>query len=306
MNQQQSKPGQEVIISELEACQRIDNFLFTRYKGVPKSRIYRALRHGEVRVNRKRIKPEYRLILNDLIRMPPLRQGIKQPVSIASQALLKQIAQSIILEDEDIIILNKPAGVAVHGGSGVSLGVIEILRQLRPKSRYLGLCHRLDRDTSGCLIIAKKPVILKQIHNIFREKNVKKSYLALVLGSWPRRLKCISEPLMKNSLRSGERMVRVHPDGKESITKFRIIKKFTNETLIEARPVTGRTHQIRVHCAYAGCPIVGDEKYGGPKAARLFLHAAEIAFEIKLKHKDINICACLDKKYNMALFGVTH
>lgn len=296
-----SKPLKETIIDELQIEQRIDNFLFKHYKGVPKSRIYKALRHGEVRVNKKRVKPVYRLKLEDSVRMPPLRQGTKPALVTATQNLLKRIEKSIILENENVIILNKPAGVAVHGGSGVSLGIIEILRQLRPKANYLGLCHRIDRETSGCLVVAKKPRILKEIHLEFKEKHVKKTYMALVAGSWPRRLKCVSEPLMKNVVCSGERMIKVHPKGKESMTEYRILKKFPNATLIEARPVTGRTHQIRVHCAHAGCPIIGDEKYGGPKAERLFLHAAEIRFKIESKHEEINVCACLDRKYKIAI-----
>ncbi|AJE22224.1 23S rRNA pseudouridine(955/2504/2580) synthase RluC [Azotobacter chroococcum] len=265
------------------AGQRIDNFLRTQLKGVPKTLIYRILRKGEVRVNKGRIKPEYKLQAGDLVRVPPLRLAERDEPAPLAQGLLERLEAAIVHEDKALILLNKPAGIAVHGGSGLSYGVIEALRQLRPEARDLELVHRLDRDTSGLLMIAKKRSMLRHLHEALRGDGVDKRYLALVRGCWPGARKQVSAPLQKNTLRSGERMVEVDEEGREALTLFRVLRRFGDfATLVEAKPVTGRTHQIRVHARHAGHPIAGDAKYGDEEftreiralgGKRLFLHA---------------------------------
>ncbi|GAB3472399.1 23S rRNA pseudouridine(955/2504/2580) synthase RluC [Azotobacter salinestris] len=269
------------------AGQRIDNFLLARLKGAPRTLIYRILRKGEVRVNKGRIKPEYKLQAGDLVRVPPLRLAERdEPVPLA-QGLLERLEAAILHEDKALMVLNKPAGIAVHGGSGLSHGVIEALRQLRPEARDLELVHRLDRDTSGLLMIAKKRSMLRHLHEALRGDGVDKRYLALVCGSWPSARKQVNAPLQKNTLRSGERMVEVDEEGREALTLFRVLRRFGDfATLVEARPITGRTHQIRVHARHAGHPIAGDAKYGDEEftreiralgGKRLFLHAYSLA-----------------------------
>jgi 23S rRNA pseudouridine955/2504/2580 synthase len=268
--------------------QRIDNFLRTQLKGVPKSLIYRILRKGEVRVNKKRIKPEYKLLAGDVIRVPPVRVAERDD-SLPSAKLnqVQALDNAILYEDDALIVLNKPSGIAVHGGSGLSFGVIEGLRALRPEARFLELVHRLDRDTSGILLVAKKRSMLRSLHEQLREKTMGKHYLALVRGQWQPHQKVVNAPLKKNELSSGERVVRVDKEGKPSETRFRIVQKFAQATLVECSPVTGRTHQIRVHTLHAGHPIAGDNKYGdqlfdekmqGMGLKRLFLHACRIRF----------------------------
>ncbi|QLF95016.1 23S rRNA pseudouridine(955/2504/2580) synthase RluC [Pseudomonas sp. ABC1] len=265
------------------AGQRIDNFLRTQLKGVPKTLIYRILRKGEVRVNKGRIKPEYKLQAGDLVRVPPLRLSEANEPAPVAQALLERLEAAIVHEDKGLLVLNKPAGIAVHGGSGLSFGVIEALRQLRPDARELELVHRLDRDTSGLLMVAKKRSMLRHLHEALRGDGVDKRYMALVRGRWETSCKQVNAPLQKNTLRSGERMVEVDDEGKEALTLFRVLRRFGDfATLVEARPVTGRTHQIRVHARHAGHAIAGDSKYGDEDftrevrdlgGKRLFLHA---------------------------------
>lgn len=265
------------------AGQRIDNFLCTQLRGVPKTLIYRILRKGEVRVNKGRIKPEYKLQAGDVVRVPPLRLAERDEPEPLAQGLLERLETCIVYEDKALIVINKPAGIAVHGGSGLSYGVIEALRQLRPDVRELELVHRLDRDTSGLLMVAKKRRMLRHLHQALRSDGVDKRYLALVRGRWEASKKQISAPLQKNTLRSGERMVEVSGDGKEALTLFRVVRRFGDfATLVEAKPVTGRTHQIRVHARHAGHAIAGDNKYGDEEFSRvirelggkrLFLHA---------------------------------
>ncbi|MFC6672796.1 23S rRNA pseudouridine(955/2504/2580) synthase RluC [Marinobacterium aestuariivivens] len=278
---------QMVEVTEDQDGQRIDNFLRTALKGVPKSLIYRVLRKGELRVNKKRVKPEYRVQVGDLVRIPPIRVAAAREEVPVGQGLIDVLEASILYEDKDLIIINKPSGLAVHGGSGVSLGLIEALRQMRPEQRFMELVHRLDRDTSGCIMVAKKRSMLRYMHEALRQKGrITKIYHALVLGRWPTRKHQVDAPLNKNELKSGERVVKVHPMGKPSLTLFRVLRRFGSvATLVEAQPVTGRTHQIRVHAQFAGHPIVGDDKYGVDennremKAVgfrRLFLHAAEL------------------------------
>ena len=265
------------------AGQRIDNFLRTQLRGVPKTLIYRILRKGEVRVNKGRIKPEYKLQAGDLVRVPPLRLAERDEPEPLAQGLLERLEKAIVYEDKALIVLNKPAGIAVHGGSGLSYGVIEALRQLRPDAKELELVHRLDRDTSGLLMVAKKRSMLRHLHQALRGDGVDKRYMALVRGRWETSKKQVSAPLLKNTLRSGERMVEVTEDGKEALTLFRVLRRFGEfATLVEARPITGRTHQIRVHARHAGHSIAGDSKYGDEEftreirelgGKRLFLHA---------------------------------
>uniref|UniRef100_A0A7C2BG97 Pseudouridine synthase n=1 Tax=Pseudomonas graminis TaxID=158627 RepID=A0A7C2BG97_9PSED len=265
------------------AGQRIDNFLITYLKGVPKTLIYRILRKGEVRVNKGRIKPEYKLQSGDVVRVPPVRVPERdEPVPVA-QGLLQRLEAAIVHEDKGLIVLNKPAGIAVHGGSGLSFGVIEAFRQLRPDAKELELVHRLDRDTSGLLMIAKKRSMLRHLHEQLRGDGVDKRYMALVRGNWPTAQKQVRAPLLKSNLRSGERMVEVNDEGKEALTLFKVLRRFGDfATMVEARPITGRTHQIRVHALHAGHCIAGDPKYGDEDFSReirdlggkrLFLHA---------------------------------
>ncbi|MEQ3697035.1 MAG: 23S rRNA pseudouridine(955/2504/2580) synthase RluC [Pseudomonadales bacterium] len=272
---------QFVTIDDNRAGQRLDNFLIAVLKGVPKSRIYRILRKGEVRVNKKRVKPEYRLANDDVVRIPPIRISEKVE-AVASSGLLAAIESAIVFESDALMVVNKPSGIAVHGGSGISLGLIEALRQLRPEQKFLELVHRLDRDTSGLIMVAKKRSMLVWLHKQLQQDGVDKRYLALVEGQWSKRKLKVDAPLEKNNLQSGERMVRVSPSGKASLTKFQLIESLAGASLIEAKPVTGRTHQIRVHTQYAGHAIACDPKYGSDEFAkfmktkglnRLFLHA---------------------------------
>ena len=292
------------------AGQRIDNFLRTQLKGVPKTLIYRILRKGEVRVNKGRIKPEYKLQAGDLVRVPPLRLAERDESAPLAQGLLERLEAAIVHEDKALILLNKPAGIAVHGGSGLSYGVIEALRQLRPEARDLELVHRLDRDTSGLLMIAKKRSMLRHLHEALRGDGVDKRYLALVRGCWPSARKQVSAPLQKNTLRSGERMVEVDEEGREALTLFRVLRRFGDfATLVEAKPVTGRTHQIRVHARHAGHPIAGDAKYGDEEftreiralgGKRLFLHAYSLVVPL-LEGGELRLEAPVDEMWAQTL-----
>ncbi len=301
---------QFITIDAEQDGQRIDNFLKTQLKGVPKSLIYRILRKGEVRVNKKRIKPEYKLCAGDEIRVPPVRVAEENTLPSSKLSSVQALASQIIYEDDVIIVLNKPSGLAVHGGSGLSFGVIEGLRALRPESKFLELVHRLDRDTSGLLLVAKKRSALKHLHEQLRVKTMRKQYLALVRGQWQPHVKVVNAPLLKNILQSGERIVRVNSDGKPSETRFQIVQKFANATLVMASPITGRTHQIRVHTAHAGHPIACDDKYGERafdeqvKLAglnRLFLHAYRLTFTHPVTDKDLTLEAPLGKELQAVL-----
>lgn len=274
------------IHSEYEG-QRIDNFLFTHLKNMPKTRIYRILRKGEVRVNKKRAKPSYRLQTGDAIRLPPMTLDIPRAPLKPNQSLLDELRERILYEDDFVIIVNKPAGIPVHGGTGVKLALIEAFRVLYPKLPHLELAHRLDVGTSGCLILAKKRSVLRQLHELLRSGTVQKIYWTLTKGRWNEKDYRVDAPLQKNHLSSGERMVRVHPEGKESLTVFKPLKEFKNASLMEATLHTGRTHQIRVHAAHKRHPIAGDEKYGDREfnkemrekgLKRVFLHSHSVAF----------------------------
>ena len=276
-------------IDEDYAGQRVDNYLLRELKGVPRTRIYRALRKGEVRVNKGRVKADCRLQAGDIVRIPPLRQASPADPPVVPHFWSEQLERGVLYESKGLLVLNKPSGLAVHGGSGLNFGLIEALRQMRPDDRYLELVHRLDRDTSGCILIARKPAILRELHRQLREKHMDKRYLGLVRGIWPKNCRVVDAPLEKNILQSGERMVRVSKEGKRSITEFRIVERLKGATLIEARPVTGRTHQIRVHARHAGFPLLGDDKYSDDKTEafcreiglkRLFLHAQSLRFSL--------------------------
>lgn len=274
-------------IFEENSGQRIDNFLITQLKGVPKTRIYRIIRKGEVRVNKGRIDNKYRLKPGDIVRIPPVRVAIRNDDVILQPTLKLSLENDIIYEDDVMIVLNKPSGFAVHGGSGISSGVIEALRAIRPDNRFLELAHRIDKATSGCLLVAKKRSSLKALHDIFRDNKVKKTYLALLVGQWERKSMLVTAPLLRSTGKGGERNVKVSRAGKFAETSFRRIQKYKDLTLVQASPKTGRTHQIRVHAAWLGHPIVGDERYGDEEVnrrlkdrgfKRLFLHAEQLQF----------------------------
>ncbi len=284
------------------AGQRIDNFLMARVKGVPRSHLYRVLRRGEVRVNKGRIKPDYRLQAGDLVRIPPLRQAETAEPGQAPAAVVRGLAEAVLYEDDRLLVVDKPAGLAVHGGSGLSFGLIETLRRERPDSP-LELVHRLDRDTSGCLILAKRRSTLRDLHESLRESAMDKRYLALLAGTLPKAETLVDAPLLKNTLRSGERVVRVDAaEGKAARTIFKRLRQFGGLTLVEVRLLTGRTHQIRVHAAHLGAPVAGDDKYGDAEAnrrlralglKRLFLHAAALTFQADYMPKPLRVEAPL-------------
>lgn len=276
-------------VDEDSAGQRLDNYLVRELKGVPKTRLYRALRKGEIRVNKGRVKADYRLVAGDSVRIPPLRRPSPSEPAPVPRYWAQQIGLRLVYEDENLLVINKPSGLAVHGGSGLSFGLIESLRQLRPADRFLELVHRLDRDTSGLIMVARRPAMLRELHRQLREDKVDKRYLALVAGNWPKSLRVVEAPLEKNVLQSGERMVRVAREGKRSVTEFTVVERFDGATLVEAKPVTGRTHQIRVHARHAGFPLLGDDKYGDERSAaltrtlglqRLFLHARSLRISL--------------------------
>lgn len=290
MSEQQPRPGVRLVRVDAEfAGQRIDNFLLRELKGVPRSRLYRLLRRGEVRVNRGRVRAEYRLCDGDEVRLPPVRRQVPAVTSMnLSESLARSLRAAVLYENDHLLVVNKPAGMAVHGGSGLSWGLIEAYRALRPELRSLELVHRLDRETSGCLMLSKRRSALRQLHSALREGRVDKRYRALVRGQWPAEISAVDRPLSKNVLASGERLVRVNPEGKASLTRFRVLERFADATLVEAVPVTGRTHQIRVHARAAGHAILGDDKYGDRDAntrfrerglKRLFLHASSLSLD---------------------------
>jgi 23S rRNA pseudouridine955/2504/2580 synthase len=296
-------------VDEEYAGQRLDNFLLRLLKGVPKSRIYRLLRKGEVRVNKGRVKPDTRLNAGDVVRIAPVR--VSQQVSeCPSSQFRNRLKRNIVFEDDALIVINKPSGVAVHGGSGVSFGVIEALRAEMPNLKYLELVHRLDRDTSGCLMLAKSRAVLISIQRAFQENTVDKKYCALIKGQWPKGKTMINAPLKKNQLSSGERMVRVDSSGKPSVTHFKVTDKFKDANLLEISLETGRTHQIRVHCQFSNQPIAGDEKYGDRQfnesmrdigLRRLFLHAKSLSFKHPLSDDWVQVSADLPDELSSVL-----
>lgn len=292
-----------------DAGQRIDNYLMRHLKGAPRSLIYRILRRGEVRVNKGRIKPEYRIQPGDLVRVPPVRTAAPTPSNVGEGAG-DRLEQRILYEDERLLIIDKPAGMAVHGGSGLSYGVIEALRAARPEAHFLELVHRLDRETSGCLLIAKKRSELRMLHELLRERDFEKRYLALVQGRWNLGDKRINAPLLKNQLRGGERIVTVDPEGKAADSRFRPLEIFNEASLVEVDLGTGRTHQIRVHGTHVGHPLAGDEKYGDEAfnrrmrelgLRRLFLHAHSIGFRDPTSGREVHVSAPLPDELRAVL-----
>jgi len=294
-----------VEIDEHHAGQRIDNFLLTYLKGVPRTHIYRIVRKGEVRVNKGRTKPLYKLCVGDVVRIPPVRVSEAKSVPTTISGKLAELKNCFIYEDSALIVLNKPSGIAVHGGSGISLGVIESLRVLMPREKRLELVHRLDRDTSGCLIIAKKASVLKKLHEMIRADQMEKQYVALLKGQIHDKKIIVNAPLKKFVTQSGERMVTVADDGKVSKTIFYPKRVFETSTLADVKLITGRTHQIRVHSLHLDHNIAGDEKYGDKKfnaqmktigLKRLFLHARSIRFKHPVTDEIMNPVAPMDKQ----------
>ena len=297
-----------------EAGQRIDNFLMRHFKTVPRSRVYRLLRKGEVRVNRKRVDAEYRIQEGDSVRLPPVRIDAGDEPVRPSSSLLDLLERAIIYQDRHLLVINKPAGVAVHGGSGMSFGVIEALRASRPRET-LELVHRLDRDTSGCLLIARDRSTLTALHALIRNGGMHKTYMALVAGSWQLGTKRIDAPLATDNRQHGERHVRVAPAGKDSTSIFKPLQFFGSlATLMEVDIPTGRTHQIRVHASFAGHPLLGDDKYGdrlrnaelkvhGLK--RTFLHAQSVSFEWPGTGVPLHVSAPLPSELSEVIDAIT-
>jgi len=277
------------VVDEDNAGQRVDNYLMSQIRDVPRSIIYRIIRKGEVRVNKGRVKPDTRLKAGDEVRIPPVTRKEKPAQVVPGSRVQGVMETAIVFENDQMLVVNKPSGIAVHGGSGLSFGLIEVLRAARPQAKFLELVHRLDRDTSGLIMVAKKRSALRFLQDELRQKRIRKHYHALVSGQWDPDVARVGEPLLRFELKSGERRVRVDPAGKESLTLFRCLKQYGGYSLVEASPVTGRTHQIRVHSAWAGHPIAGDDKYmddvslkafrslGGE---RLMLHARALEFTL--------------------------
>ena len=302
-------------VAEHEAGQRLDNYLIKILKGVPKSHIHRIIRAGEVRLNKKRCKPDSRIQTGDLLRIPPVRTAEKQRSSENRAQAAPAREFNIIYEDDALLVIDKPAGTAVHGGSGVSFGVIEQIRRARPEARYLELVHRLDKDTSGLLMIAKKRSALVKLHEAIRNDHPKKIYLALGVGRLSNDRFHVKLPLFKYTGAQGEKMVRVSEDGQSAHTVFRVLNRFSDGllhqaglshlTLVEATLKTGRTHQIRVHLQSQHCPIAGDERYGDYQAnkrlqklglKRMFLHASELHLDHPLTGEKLVLKADLPQE----------
>ncbi|WP_425619535.1 RluA family pseudouridine synthase [Buchnera aphidicola] len=268
--------------------QRIDNFLFNKFKTVPKSMIYRIIRKGKIQINQKKIKPNYKLQIRDILKIPSIKIICHSNKKIIPLNKEKILMNSILYEDSDLLIINKPSGIAVHGGSGCSFGVIEYFRKFRPRDKYLELIHRIDRETSGILMLAKTRQSLLSMHQQLREKKIKKEYIALVHGLWPDNIKKISEPILKIKFKNNQKKVLIHQHGKPAITDVYIKKQFSNSTLLSIFPKTGRTHQIRAHTLHVGHPIFFDKRYGKSdldmniknsiNICRLLLHAYKIHF----------------------------
>ncbi len=284
-------------VGEESAGQRIDNFLIRHLKGVPKSHVYRILRSGEVRVNSGRIKQDYRLKASDQVRVPPVRVATPE-----FRPAAKPLGLPVVFEDAALIVIDKPSGIAVHGGSGISFGVIESLRAERPKAKFLELAHRLDRDTSGLLMVAKKRSALVELHRMLREGEIRKDYVAIVNGAWKGGVRRVEVPLHKFVTSEGERRVSARADGQHAVTIFTPLAVGVDAARLEARLLTGRTHQIRVHAAHLGHPILGDDKYGNFElnrslaksgVKRLFLHARRLSLRHPLTGEALEFEAAL-------------
>jgi len=295
-----------LIEQEQDIGQRLDNFLIKILKGVPKSLVYRIIRQGEVRVNKKRAKPDLRLQSQDLVRIPPLRMTEPGNIELSiGQSFRQQLLDAVIYEDEGLMVINKPAGIAVHGGSGLQWGLIEAYRKLRPDIHYLELVHRLDRETSGCLILAKKSSVLKDLQMQWQQQTVKKTYWAICAHSWTGKKQIrVNLPLLKNTLKSGERMVVVSQAGKPAVSYLQLLKNAKDCCWLQVHIETGRTHQIRVHTCASGHPVLGDEKYGNEleKRPRLFLHAQAIKFIYQGQQRRFE--ASLDEMFTHAIENI--
>jgi 23S rRNA pseudouridine955/2504/2580 synthase len=303
-----------VTVPEDRDGQRLDNFLLLQFKGAPRSLIYKLVRSGQVRINGKRAKPDSRLVGGDEVRLPPVKLNEPGEVRPTPQGLLDRLAASIVFEDKAILAVNKPSGLATHGGSGISHGLIEALRALRP-GEPLELVHRLDRDTSGVILVAKKRSALLELQQLMRggedDEGPGKKYLALLVGRLPNGTITVDRPLEKSLLQGGERRVRVAPSGKPSVSHFTVIERLGGHSFCEVRIETGRTHQIRVHAAHLGHPVAGDDKYGDEEAnkrlaqqvglKRLFLHAASIEFALEKGAKPYLIAAPLSEDLKAVL-----
>lgn len=302
-------------VDESSQGQRLDNYLIRCLKGVPKSKIYQIIRSGEVRVNKGRAKVSRRLVCGDKVRVPPIRVSQKSTHSLGVKAQ-ESLRASILYEDKGLLVLNKPPGMAVHAGSGLASGLIETLRLALPDYKYLELAHRLDRQTSGCLIVAKKASVLKVLHQALREDGVDKRYLACVAGRWPKGLQQINAPLLKSEQnQGGQAQVKVSQFGKPSLTQFKMLEYLPDCSLIEAKPVTGRTHQIRVHAQFAGHALLADDRYGDFElnrqakilgCKRLFLHAYKISFYSPAAEQIISVEASLPADLEQALERLRH
>jgi len=307
---QQSSGGVRYVeIDENRAGQRLDNFLISQLKGVPKSRLYRLLRRGEVRVNRGRVGPEYRLQEGDSVRLPPVREAPPRELA-AKPEEFEWLADRILYEDDALLAVDKPAGFAVHGGSGVGVGVIEAMRLMRPAAPFIELVHRLDRSTSGCLLLAKSRPTLLALHQMLQAGDIDKRYVALIKGRWRGGAAELSAPLARDRRRGQERLVGVSEDGKEAETRFVPKGNYGSATLVEIHLLTGRTHQARVHAAHLGHPIAGDDKYGDREfnrklrplgLRRLFLHAASLRFRHPISGRTLEFQAPLPPELTTVL-----
>jgi len=313
MQKAENEPVEGPVLITINAAhegQRIDNYLVTTLKGVPKSLIYRLLRKGQIRVNKGRIKPVYRLKHGDIVRIPPLARPTAAAAQHPPGQLCRRLQDAILYEDADLIALNKPSGIAVHGGSGITFGVIEALRYLRDDCPDLALVHRLDRMTSGCLLLAKNRAILLQLHELLRDGFVNKHYDALLAGQWRGGVRRVEKALQKNRQLSGERMVQVDDEGQAASSLFSPQRVYHNCTLVDVRIDTGRMHQIRVHAAHLGHPVAGDDKYGDDAfnrmmrsfgLKRMFLHARIVEFTLPDSGRHIRIEAPLDASLQSVL-----
>ncbi|MDK9557461.1 23S rRNA pseudouridine(955/2504/2580) synthase RluC [Marinobacter sp. M216] len=301
---------QWVTVDEDNEGQRVDNFLLAQLRGVPKSIIYRVVRKGEVRVNKGRVKPDTRLKAGDQVRIPPVTRK-ERPAQVAPGSRVQGVMEAaVVFENDQMLVVNKPSGIAVHGGSGLSFGLIEVLRSARPEARFLELVHRLDRDTSGLIMVAKKRSALRYLQDELRQKRIRKHYHALVAGHWSDSVGRVDVPLLRYEMPNGERRVKVDDAGKDSLTLFRCLARYEGYSLVEASPITGRTHQIRVHSAWAGHPIAGDDKYmddvslkafraiGGQ---RLMLHARALEFALPVTGEAMRLEAPYDDAFNDVL-----
>lgn len=297
----------KVVVDEDNHGQRVDNYLMAQIRDVPRSIVYRIIRKGEVRVNKGRVKPDTRLNTGDEVRIPPVTRKEKPAQVVPGSRVQRVMQDAVVFEDDQMLVVNKPSGIAVHGGSGLDFGLIEVLRAARPEARFLELVHRLDRDTSGLVMVAKKRSALRYLQDELRHKRIRKHYHALVAGDWPRAVKKVSEPLLRFELGNGERRVRVDEAGKDSLTRYKVLESFSGYTLVEASPVTGRTHQIRVHCAWAGHPIAGDDKYMDDVSLRAFrsaggqrlmLHARALDFTLPASGESVHLEAPYDEAFS--------